>query len=307
MTDLAEFIQDGIEIGEMQEIDPEKEDLLHLLDEFTINQWMPSWVRQSAENIGRIPKEPKTLKHLKNIHWGRDAAILASGPSLDNDLPHLKKFKGIIFAGNSTLNPCVANGVIPDWFMVLDADPQVTDQVREVDCKEIKALLPVYVYYSMAELFDPDLTWWFNVYDHRHWFMKHGLHFMYPAVDGLLASGCNPAGMIRMAYHMGIRKIYLLGGDCGFTGGRERCSIYHRQNGSWIKGTHDSYCVDKSQRDQTTKIETTLKLKVAHATITQIATGLPGLQMFDCSQGLLTAFPKINFAEVVNGRSGNTD
>ncbi len=274
------------------------------MDEFAINQWMPFWTRNAAENYQIIPRDPrliKTLTHLKNIAWGKMAAILASGPSLDDALPYLKDFRGLIFAGNSTVNPCIANGIKPDWVHVLDADEYIPKQFIDINTQEMKVIFPSYVHSDVAKLFRPELTWWFNVYDYRHWFMKEGLHYLFPNLDGMLASSNCPAGMIRLAHWMGIRKIYLLGADGGFPGGVQRCSIYQKENGEWIKAGMDEYCIDKSAIEVIDGIQTTIKLRVSMANMVDIIKSLPDLEVINCSRGLLTEIPQKSFKEEMDG------
>ncbi len=301
ITDLSRFEAD--EIISKDKIDPD-DGLYSMLNEFTVRQWMPFWVRNAAENYQIVPKEAryaKSLLHITNIHWGREAAILASGPSLDESIKHLKNFKGIIFAGNSTANPCIANGITPDWVFMLDADEYVPNQFEGVETDKLKAFLPTYIHPSVPKLFKPELTWWFNVYDYNHWMTDQGLKLMFPKIDGLLAASCCPGGMIRLAHLMGIRKVYLLGFDFGFPGGKERCTVYERFNGIWESNGTDPFCADKSAREEINGIETTLKLKVAHSAIVNIIKGLPDMEAIDCSSGIMTEFPKKNFREVVNG------
>ncbi len=300
--DLAEFKNIGIELTKKGGIGEIKEDLSHLLDRNSVNEWMPFWLKNLVENYQVIPKErPQTIGQLKNIHWGQEAAILFSGPSFDDSLPYLDKFKGIIFSGASTFNPCMANGIIPDWVSVIDSDEYVPKQFEGFDLKNIKALLSTIIHPEVIKIFNPDLIWWFNNWDYRQWFTHRGIQTIFPKVDSLLSSSCVPGAMIRLAYFMGIRKMYLLGADFGYPGGRERCSIYHKEGDKWIKGSHDPFCEDKSPREIFNGIETTLKLRVSHDAIKGIINDLKGLEVIDCSHGILNEYPKKEFKEVVNG------
>jgi hypothetical protein len=242
---------------------------------------------------------------LRNILKGKEAAILGSGPSLDENLPLLKDYKGVVFSGNSTINPCIIRGRVPDWTVVLDADAYVPNQFSELPgLKELNVLLPTYVEPTLPEMFDSNRTWWFNVYHDRHWLMRYGSHYMYPEIDGLLSSGCVPGAMIRLAWHMGIRKIYLLGCDFGYPGGRERCTRYKKIEGEWMDVGHDLFCDDNSPREEVNGILTTVKLRVAHAGVVNIIQHLPDLEAVDCSKGVMSEFQKMEFKEVVNGRRG---
>jgi hypothetical protein len=304
MTDLSVFSENGIVFQNLAE---EFERICDRMDIFTIEQWMPFWTRNAAANYHTVPTDPKklrTLSHLKNIHWGKEAAILASGPSLDESIQYLKKFRGLIFAGNSTINPCIGNGIMPDWVHILDADEMVPKQFMGIDCSNFKAIIPTYIHPDSVALFNPDLVWWMNIFDHRHWLTKNGLHDLFPNVDALLASSTCPTAMIRLAYWMGIRKMYVLGADFGFPNGQRRCSIYMRENGSWLKAGQDEWAMDKGAIEIINGIETTMKLRVSHRAFAESCKLLPGLELIDCSKGIMNEFPKIDFKEVVNGSVG---
>ena len=300
---ITDFREIGIEPVEKAGISKTKEDFSHLLDRRSVNEWLSFWMRNVLENYQIVPKEhPPTIGPLKNIYWGKEAAVLASGPSLDQDLPFLPKFRGIVFAGNSTVNPCVANGVTPDWVAVIDADEYIPKQFEGIDLSSLKVLLTTMVHPNVSRLFKPELTWWFNTWDDRHWFTHGGIQAAFPKVDSLLSSCCAPGTMIRLAYFMGIRKIYLLGADFGCPGGKERCSIWEKREDVWIKKSPDPFCRDNSPREIYKGIETTMKLRVSHDAVIGIIDNLPGLEVVDCSHGIMDAFSKMDFEEVVNGR-----
>ncbi len=305
MIDLSEFKEAGMGIEKREETDAEIEaKVFSQINESTFRSWIQIWTRNATENYTIIPKRPKCFTSLKNIHWGKEAAILASGPSLDDSIQWIKDFKGIVFAGNSTINPCVANGRWPEWVVALDADEYVPIQFEwfsDNEKQKFKVIIPTTIHPSVSRMFNPELIWWFNIYNHDHWFFRNCLHYLYPGIGGLLASSCNPGMMIRLAYWMGIRKIYLLGADFGFPGGKERCSIYDREGADWIRTSHDSFCNDKSERYMFSGIETTKRMKFYHSSIVSIIKDLPEMVAIDCSNGIMTEFPKMNFKEVVYG------
>ena len=303
MIDLSEFKEAGIEIEKREKANDDSE-AFSQLNKNTIAAWIEYWTRNAAENFNIIPKMPKCFTFLKNIHWGKEAAILASGPSLNDSIQWIKDFKGIVFAGNSTVNPCVANGRWPEWVVILDASEYIPTQFEwfsEEERQKFKIILPTYIHPSVPKIFNSDLTWWCNIYNPEHWFLKHGLHYLFPGIGGLLSSSCNPGAMIRLAYWMGIRKIYLLGADFGFPDGKQRCSIYDREGTGWIRVSHDKFCEDGSKKDTINGIETTIKLKFSYNSIIGIIKDLPDMTAIDCSNGIMTEFPKMNFKEVVYG------
>lgn len=277
-----------------------EEELIHALDQKTTDGWMKDWFLNSVENHALIPKDrPKTISHLRNIHEGEEAVILGSGPSLDESIQYLKKFKGCVFATNSTANPCIANGVIPDWTVILDADAYVATQLKDIDLNKLKVILATYSHPSLVKLLLPKLTWWFNIFDDRHWFLYGGLHILFPNIDGLLASTCGAGAACRLAWLMGIKKMYLLGFDFCYPKGLNRCTSYVKEKGAWVKAGQDIYCLDRSPMKVIRGKKTSEKLEVTHAAVTHMIKILPGLEAIDCSKGIMYGFQKMDFKKVV--------
>jgi hypothetical protein len=278
----------------------EAEELMFSLDKTTIEHWMTPWVKNALENYTIIPRDrPKTISHLRHIHYGEEAIITASGPSLDDCLPYMKDFKGRIFATNSTANPLIANGINPDWTVILDADTYVANQFKDLNTKRMKMILATYSAANAIKLFSIHLCWWFNIFDDRHWFLKEGLHIAFPTIDGLLASTCASGAAARLACTMGISKMYLVGFDFGFPGGRHRCTNYKKIAYAWIPDGIDQYCIDRSEEKEIEGIKTTIKLQVAHAAISHMIHSLGGIEVINCSKGLSMGFPRMEFKDAI--------
>ncbi len=280
-----------------------EEELIHALDQISIDSWMKDWFLNSVENYSIIPKDrPKTINQLRNIHEGEEAVILASGPSLDETIPYLKKFKGRIFATNSTVNPCIANGVTPDWVVNLDADKYVANQFKDINTGKLKVILATYCHSSLIKLFSPNLIWWFVIFDDRHWFLYGGQHILFPSIDGLLASTCASGAACRLAWLMGIKKMYLLGFDFSYPKGKNRCIHYIKEKGIWTPNGIDEYCLDRSEQKIVRGKKTSVKLEVTHAAISKMIKSLPGIEVIDCSKGIMYGFQKMDFRKVVESQ-----
>ena len=280
-----------------------EEELIHALDQKSIDGWMKDWFLNSVENYSIIPKDrPKTINQLRNIHEGEEAVILASGPSLDENISYLKKFKGRIFATNSTINPCIANGVTPDWVVNLDADKYVAEQFKDLDTKKMKVILATYCHSSLIKLFSPNLIWWFVIFDDRHWFLYGGQHILFPNIDGLLGSTCSPGAACRLAWLMGIKKMYLLGFDFSYPKGKNRCTYYVKEKGAWIANGMDQYALDRSPTKIVRGKKTSIKLEVTHAAVTNMIKRLSGIEIIDCSKGIMYGFQKMDFRKVVESQ-----
>lgn len=105
--------------------------------------------RNNYKNI-EAAMTSNSIKEIKNKYRGYPAIIVASGPSLDLNIKHLKKAekKALIIACDASLRICEKNGVIPDAISSIERDE------------------PTYTYYYKDREFDdkivltgPGLLW----------------------------------------------------------------------------------------------------------------------------------------------------
>lgn len=79
------------------------------------------WVRNLARNLGRFV-DSRAVGDLTGCLRGVPTLILGAGPSLDRVLPHLPELaeRMAIIAVDTALGPCMAQGVEPDFLVVVD-------------------------------------------------------------------------------------------------------------------------------------------------------------------------------------------
>ena len=78
--------------------------------------------KESALILDSILKKTDTIEKIKKLIEGKTIFVIGSGPSLSIAIPKLKKLeKSIKIAADSSLEPLIDNGIIPD-IIVTDLD-----------------------------------------------------------------------------------------------------------------------------------------------------------------------------------------
>jgi len=71
--------------------------------------------KESALILDSILKKTDSIEKVKEIIQGNTVFVIGSGPSLSIAIPKLKKLKkSIKIAADSSLEPLIDNGIIPD-------------------------------------------------------------------------------------------------------------------------------------------------------------------------------------------------
>lgn len=88
------------------------------------------YIKNSIENIARLSQQ-KPVKALFGKAAGAPAAVLASGPTLENSMPCLaaNADKLFIVAADSALPVCLAYGILPDITVSVDPQPYVWEHL----------------------------------------------------------------------------------------------------------------------------------------------------------------------------------
>ena len=110
--------------------------------------WLPIWTRFAARSYHEIEKrfKVKNCDYNQLPHGKGPAIILGSGPSLDDTVPYLKDWKGAILCSTSQLAVCEANGIIPTYVVLIDADPTMVYLAEEYGDSDKQSYLPIHRY-----------------------------------------------------------------------------------------------------------------------------------------------------------------
>lgn len=158
------------------------------------------------------------------------AFMVTSGPSVDNDIEYIKKWRdqAIIFSGGSSLQVLLAHGIIPDYHVELENVVQVWDFCQHIlernqdkfpDGKftGIKLIASVTL--------NPRVT---PLFDETYYFFRDSVSSSLCFADKIplmSAIGPNVANtIVAVGARLGFRHIYMFGMDCGWRDGESHHS-----------------------------------------------------------------------------------
>ena len=97
-----------------------KKEQLKARNEKIMQGWLHKWVSNTATNYGsKLLGEEENFANLFMAHKNKPALITGSGPSLEDTIPHIKNFDGLIISTNSSMSLLMKNGIKPDYVHVL--------------------------------------------------------------------------------------------------------------------------------------------------------------------------------------------
>lgn len=102
-------------------------------DEVTVNTWRTTWLKQIKENHSKFgPFIDRGIGKLFKQYSHRPAIVVGSGPSLKNNVDHLKDTKGIgVISCLHNYQFLEDRGITPDFYVTLDAGRITIDEVSE--------------------------------------------------------------------------------------------------------------------------------------------------------------------------------
>ena len=121
---------------------------LEARDDFvTTMRFQERQVFSNIKNMGRIAKSPSVGYRTTKPFEGKPAIIIAAGPSLNEELPLLKKIydekSAYLIVAGSSIRPVLASGIIPNALCVIDSGAGtkvVTEPIKERNLKEVSLL-----------------------------------------------------------------------------------------------------------------------------------------------------------------------
>lgn len=169
------------------------------------------------------------------------AFIVGSGPSLDETLPIIKanQDRAVIIGCGSALDPLLANGITPDFLVLLERDPDLLPfqqgTSREFDMSGICLVGATNLYPGITDLYDETIMF-FRPGISSYPLFKRSTHQMMAKPDPLVANGA-----LSFAQRTGFRDFYFFGVDVG-----AKDADYHHSKYSWYntKGMQIGYALD---------------------------------------------------------------
>jgi hypothetical protein len=325
-------------------------------NEGVLKSWLPYWVMNAFMNHSIIMNEAAQknvcVSMLQGKGKGKPAVIVGSGPSLDLTAPLLGNWKGAVFAcGSNALIP-TRWGHQPEYICVFDAGDSLYPKMLGWDWKGSTLL----THPSASPLIIKNWKWDKYYYLMMHygiqWFeeiqpLAYGDFTRFeneapPRIKIMVGNaGCTVNNAIQLASFMGFNPLFLIGVDCGYPEGKERCTRWEFIDGEWRDLGPDVYTdrklhvadngvltteeqieykaalLDVWRIDSKARVNSKIhQIKLAHGLNDQeIKDGLSNpqadeelnktdlrescVQLFDCSKGIITELPNIEFKEVI--------
>ncbi len=145
----------------------------------------------------------------------KPVVLVGSGPSLDKNMPELRKLasSAFIIASNSVANKLLNEGISPDLVVVMDPSPRIRADIPTASCSNIPL-----VYVSTA---DPEYVSRYPGPRYAAWAFKgaHDSEFAREYQHGVLASGFGTVigTALDLAVKMGGNPIHLIGVDMAYS------------------------------------------------------------------------------------------
>lgn len=298
-----------------------------------ITQWVQQYNKGTAElicpidiqhsylNWQTITEEMATGRAVDLLaHTGKckgPALLLGSGPSLDEAIPLLHKWKGAICCSTSQASTCVYAGHSPEWIVQLDAQTQM-DEFLVDKWGENTSLV-------MNPGISPDIikNWkggkiYYRQLDPSNPFYSQVLPIAYPFIKTeLLVFSCTPAAQLGILRNLGYNPIFLVGLDMGFPGKRSRFTWWRYReiggetnHGKWrpkhMKWAPDAASPMPDKADLilsrngvlTERVHLFFKRSIFAVTVLETHRPEPP-QILYASRGIFDEFPVVDFKEVV--------
>lgn len=181
----------------------------------TITFFADIWLENYIQNMSYFDKS-LDAESFFDQYQGLPAYLIAAGPSLDKNIQELKSVKrdGVIFAGYTSLNILLANGIRPDFVVAIDGR-----QLGYESCEQQKECFDVPLIYS--PLADYRLLRKHKgvkiravvAYDE---YSKYVYQITGKPYHALFAAGTVMATMLDLAYLFGCSPIAFVGQDLAF-------------------------------------------------------------------------------------------
>ena len=168
--------------------------------------------RLSWRGLERVPGDFERLTDLRNIHAGRRAFVLGTGPSLRNE--DLRRLKGeIVFGCNGLYKAYAELGWMPMYHTVIDRT-QLEDRQKDLnELRNTTLFVPLFSAYCISRrsnvIFLP-LRW---PDKKRFGYPKFSDDAAAAVWDGMTVTLSN----LQLAFHMGVREVILLGIDFSYS------------------------------------------------------------------------------------------
>ena len=278
--------------------------------------WEPALWANAFRNYETIRREYKSgarwFDGLPNVEKSAPALILGSGLSLDSVLRMIPYWQGAIFAGPSNAHQLDKIGAPPQYLCCIDSSESQFTKIKDVEWYVTTLLTTPMVEQKLIEWW----TWekrYFLPVDLNTSFFTNVIPSVYPWIrPRVVNSGCVANAMMVIADSLGYDPIFTVGVDFGFKAGqdgvpRERATDFkYRAPGVYEFSFSDP--IDPAGRTRTGDpymVENgvvTTRTNLFYKFIAMANWKMLKCRWYDCSDGIISEVPKIDFREVLQNQ-----
>lgn len=284
--------------------------------------WLAPWVNNTVANYPHILDQFQTqdmsIDTLPRPAPGTPAVIVGSGPSLDRSAPLLAEWDGVVFSTLSNARVCARWGHKPKYICNLDAGRHVQFLDDGFDWSGSTFLAHPSLHPDVLALWKQDIRYYIMFHLGHAWFdqvmpVLFGDYVAWPGKKppniriAIFNAGCTLNNAIQIAHWLGYGPIFLIGADFGYPYKVVRCMGY-RWNAAAARFDEQPpilfHTMNRPIHTANNGVLTTEEqIEYKKALLSIYRQDYP--QLVDCSDGILTEFPKADFKEVVrNGGQG---
>lgn len=234
-----------------------------------------------VENFNRNLKlNNEGIKNWKDKFEGRPMILVSAGPSLDKQLPLLKKIQDedsfIIGAVGTAIKPLLNAGITPDFFSIIDPNPATLEQLKGIQFPDTPLFYLSSAYFETVALHQgPKYIMYQKGFSlAEEWANKNS--------EPLIQTGGSVAtALLDLMVYLGGKTIALIGQDLAYTDGKTHAEVAHDKK---TVQEHDRtrYTVDYYR---TTKVPTAQNLLLYKKWFETYAEKHSSLTLLNCTEG----------------------
>ncbi|WP_227394288.1 motility associated factor glycosyltransferase family protein [Jeotgalibacillus aurantiacus] len=222
----------------------------------------------------------KSISEFKDIYHNKKMILVSAGPSLDKQLPLLKEIRHrsdiVIGAVGTALRPLIKQKIVPDFFMITDANPETLQQLKDVKLPTTPLFYLCTSYHGTVLLHKGP----------KYVVFQKDFRLAEAAASAekepLIQTGGSVAtALLDLMVFMGGEKIALVGQDLAYTNNKTHAS----ESPAVIEYVTQSWSMMVKNYDQNGMVPTSRNLSIYRAWFEKYADTYKNLYLFNCTEG----------------------
>ena len=167
------------------------------------------WLFNSFVNLRNL-KNFILINELKDTFLNKTALLVSSGPSAENDIDHIKNFKGYIFCLPPSVNFLLKNNIIPDFIILGDSNFSNIYHLKKALKSNIFLLTDLSIHYSLLSKWSGmKVLFSYNI---------PGFEYIYKQlkIDYIPQGGTIASSALAIMKYLGFSRVVLCGQDFAY-------------------------------------------------------------------------------------------